>query len=133
MLKRFNIHEVSQDGGSNSFEAFRSRSAVEILRDSFFLITPENSGSETLALGQTTIYPGCRSAGHSHDDREEVYFFLQGKGVMTVGREECEVGPGDAVFVPYGEFHSTRNVGQTVLDFIWVTSRKVADGRHDRG
>ncbi len=124
MLKRFNIHEANRDNGENSFGALRSRSSFEVLRDSYFLITPENSGSRTLALGQTTIYPGCRSAGHSHDDREEVYFFLQGKGVMTVGQDECEVGPGDAIYVPYGEFHSMRNTGQTVLEFIWVTSRK---------
>ena len=132
-MKCSNVHCCEPDGSDNSLHAFKAHHSLEVLRDSLILIAPENSGSKTLTMGQTTIYPGCRTSGHRHQDREEVYYIIQGKGVMIVGEEEQEIGPGDAIHVPYGEYHATRNIGRTVLECIWVTStrpmtRDFADG-----
>lgn len=124
MIKRFSIYEAEKDKSDNSFHILKVNSSIEVLRDTLLLITPSNSGSESLTMGQTTILPGCRTTGHSHSDREEVYFILQGKGLMVVGDSKCEIGPGDAVYVPFGEFHSTHNTGTTALDYIWVTGTK---------
>lgn len=127
MIKRFSIYDAEKDKSDNSFHTLKAHSSIEILRDTLLLITPANSGSKALTMGQTTIHPGCRTTGHAHADREEVYFVIQGKGLMIVGEDRCEIGPGDAVYVPHGEFHATHNTGNTVLDYIWVTAAKIKE------
>ena len=75
-----------------------------------------------MTLGYSVVYPMCKTNGHRHNDREEIYFFIHGNGLVTVGQDESEVGPGDAIYIPLGSFHSTRNIGQVVLEFIWITA-----------
>jgi len=43
------------------------------------------------------------------DPVEEIYFILQGGGVMRVGNDEKDVGMGDAVWIPAGDIHSLTN------------------------
>jgi len=45
------------------------------------------------------------------DPYEEVYYLLQGQGVMTVGDEQQKVAAGDAIWLPYGIPHSLENDG----------------------
>lgn len=49
-----------------------------------------------------------------HESRipaEEFYYILSGYGVVTVGDEEMEVGPGDLVHIPAGARHGLRVKG----------------------
>lgn len=43
------------------------------------------------------------------DSVEEIYMILSGGGIMTVGDEVKEVGPGDSVWIPAGEPHALQN------------------------
>lgn len=45
------------------------------------------------------------------DPYEEIYYVLQGQGIMTVGDEEQQVSAGDAIWLPYGVPHSLLNNG----------------------
>lgn len=45
------------------------------------------------------------------DPYEEIYYVLQGQGVMTVGDEQQKVSAGDATWLPYGVPHSLANEG----------------------
>ncbi|MFW6280563.1 MAG: cupin domain-containing protein [Halanaerobium sp.] len=95
----------------------------EILRDTYYLIDPEECESRGLKMGHTTIYPTGSTTGHSHDDMEETYFFISGKGTMVVGDDEFDVEAGDALYVPPGEYHTTYQRGNLPLRMIWVTGK----------
>ena len=41
------------------------------------------------SMGTQTVAPGCRVREHSHDQHEEVIFFLSGEGVVTLDGEEA--------------------------------------------
>ena len=96
-----------------------------ILRDTYYLINPTTPGCESrrLTLGQSTIYPTGTTTGHSHTDMEEVYYVVSGTGIMVVGEEEYEIHQGDALYVPPGVFHTTKQSGNAPLVVIWVTCR----------
>jgi mannose-6-phosphate isomerase-like protein (cupin superfamily) len=47
---------------------------------------------------------------HSHPTHE-FYFVMNGRGVMTVGDEDRDVGPGDLVYIPPDVVHSLRPTG----------------------
>jgi len=45
------------------------------------------------------------------DPYEEIYYLLQGQGIMTVGDDQQKVSAGDAIWLPYGVPHSLANDG----------------------
>ncbi|NPV53882.1 MAG: cupin domain-containing protein [Firmicutes bacterium] len=117
-----NLETVALQPSDHSFCHLREKKESNVLRDSWVLISPENSPTRTLTAGYTTVYPGCRTGGHSHEDYEEVYHITKGKGIMTVGEEEFEVSAGDTFLVPFGLYHTVRNPYQGVLEYFWVIS-----------
>jgi mannose-6-phosphate isomerase-like protein (cupin superfamily) len=107
--------------GGSSFAALLREDGDNIRRDVFMLLNPEDCASGRLQSGITIIYPGCRTKGHSHADREEVYFFTKGRGVMEADGEKWEVTAGDAFYVYPGPFHVTHNPYDVPLEFFWIT------------
>ncbi len=95
----------------------------KVLRDTYYLIDPEETESRRQTMGCTTIYPTGSTTGHSHDDMEEVYYVVSGKGVMVVGDDEYEIEEGDALYVPPGDFHTTYHRGNLPLTVVWVTTK----------
>ena len=118
-----NIEDMSPDEDKRSLRFAVNDRENEILRDTYYLIAPESSPSENLTMGQTIIYPTGKTTGHAHDDMEEVYYILSGKGKMVVGDDEFPIKAGDAFYVPFGEFHVTYNTGIQPMAVVWVTGR----------
>ena len=56
-----------------------------------------------------SIPKGVSIGIHKHEDMEELYFIVAGKGIMTLDREEKEVKAGDLVFIRLGSLHGLRN------------------------
>ena len=50
----------------------------------------------------------------------ELYYFLEGEGLMTINGKEFEVKSGDSVLVETGESHGLKNVSNIPLRFITV-------------
>ena len=76
---------------------------------------------ENLVLSSTRLEPRCKTNGHSHDEQDEVYFFVEGSGVIEVGSRMFEVTEGDVVSIEAGEFHKVHNTQkQTALYFVCV-------------
>lgn len=94
-----------------------------VLRDTYYLIDRMKSPSQRLTCGHTTIYPTGTTTGHSHDDMEEIYYVLSGEGIMVVGDDEYPIKPGDALYVPPGEFHTTKQTGILPLTVLWTTCK----------
>ncbi len=116
------IGDNSPESGSVSFAATRSGLSDNVLRDNFVLIDQNDGIPRRIVAGYTVVYPGCRTRGHEHSDREEVYYFLAGKGAMVIGDKTVNVTGGTAVYVAPGPFHTVHCDGPIPLTFLWVTS-----------
>jgi mannose-6-phosphate isomerase-like protein (cupin superfamily) len=84
------------------------------------LIDRTTSGIELCSLAEEVLPPGASVGRHHHVLTEEVYYILEGGGVMTVGAETRAVGAGDAVFIPRGHAHTLENTGQTPMTLLLV-------------
>jgi len=98
----------------------------KVLRDTYYLIDQKKGPSLRLTCGHTTVYPTGSTTGHSHDNMEEIYYFISGEGIMIVSDDEFPVKAGDCLYVPPGEFHTTIQTGILPLTFVWNTC--VVDG-----
>ena len=55
---------------------------------------------------------------HSHE-QEEIYFVVEGRGQMCVGREIREVCGGQMVHIPSNSFHQITNVSDEPLRMVY--------------
>jgi mannose-6-phosphate isomerase-like protein (cupin superfamily) len=86
------------------------------------LAAPWTIGSQNLWVGLSEVDPGSSSNAHSHERNEEVFYVVQGAGVIEVGSEGVEVGPGSVVVVPPGATHRLVNSGAEVLKVLCSVS-----------
>lgn len=118
-LQRSADMKVEESG--SAFAALLRQKGDEIRRDVFLMLAPEQTASGRLQVGYTIVYPGCTTRGHEHADREEVYYFTRGSGVMVVDGQEYEVAAGDTFYLKPGPFHTTRNTSDFPLESFWIT------------
>jgi len=105
----------------SGFAALLREKGDEVRRDVFLMLAPEQAASGRLQVGYTVVYPGCTTRGHEHADREEVYYFTRGSGVMVVDGEEYPVTAGDTFYIEPGPLHTTRSTTDFPLEFLWIT------------
>ncbi|MBP6785483.1 MAG: cupin domain-containing protein [Verrucomicrobiales bacterium] len=60
------------------------------------------------SLAEASLAPGGATERHYHRESEEIYFILEGTGLMEINGEQRTVGPGDAILIPPGEWHQIR-------------------------
>tara|TARA_R100000742_G_C4237168_1_gene57548 strand:- start:211 stop:567 length:357 start_codon:yes stop_codon:yes gene_type:complete len=91
-----------------------------ITKDNDTYLIEDNNLLENLTLSKTTLKPNQSTKGHSHDELEEVYFFMKGRGRMQLGEEIFEVKAEDIVLIPQGKFHRVFNDMHFPMEFICV-------------
>ncbi len=123
-----NIEDMVPDECDRSLRFVTKNREQKTLRDTYFLIDPENSPSKNLKMGLTIVYTDGKTTGHSHKQHEEVYYVIQGKGKMIIEDSEYEIKAGDALYVPFGLFHTTYNTGIFPLQLLWVTTKDESAG-----
>lgn len=84
---------------------------------SYLLASPRTADARHLTTTLVEIVPGGSQRIHSHEP-EQVYFILEGSGIMTVGDETARVRSGDCVFVPSGAPHGLENDGGGLLRYF---------------
>lgn len=100
-------------------------------RDSKVIHTPHRSEIRPLmdrttslinqcSLAEELLPPGATVPPHHHEVLEEVYYILEGNGLMTVGEDQREVGAGDAVYIPRQHRHTLTNTGSTPMRILLV-------------
>ena len=67
------------------------------------------------------LLPGEGHERHNHPDSDEILYILAGRGEQMVDDSDTfGVGPGQAVFIPKGAFHSTVNTGWEPLVLLAI-------------
>jgi len=68
--------------------------------------------------------PGGKSGKHSHaHSLDEFAFVVKGRVTLTLGDEDCELVPGDAVTLPAQAPHRWENRGHEAVEILMVSSR----------
>jgi len=86
------------------------------------LVGPENSGSRLLDFRISRYAPNAYVQEHSHKVQEQVYYVLEGEGMLVVGKEKHLMRAHDYVYLPPGVPHSITNTGLSGLVFLVVTT-----------
>jgi mannose-6-phosphate isomerase-like protein (cupin superfamily) len=82
------------------------------------LLASRNSAIRKQSLAEATVPPGVRTQSHYHPQSEEIYYVLQGEGIMHLAGQSRVIRPGDAVAIPPGQIHSIENVQEVELVFL---------------
>ncbi|MFL6216637.1 MAG: cupin domain-containing protein [Blastocatellia bacterium] len=84
------------------------------------LVDRTTSAITGCSLAEEILPPGHAVTPHHHRQIEEIYYIVEGRGVMTVGNEQQEVAAGDAVYVPRGQRHTLANTGAEPIKLLLV-------------
>ncbi|HWL52558.1 MAG TPA: cupin domain-containing protein [Chthoniobacteraceae bacterium] len=60
------------------------------------------------SLAEASLPEGVATERHYHRLSEEFYFLLEGSGEITLDEQTRAVGPGDAILIPPGVWHTIR-------------------------
>ncbi|XHR29383.1 MAG: cupin domain-containing protein [Chthoniobacteraceae bacterium] len=72
------------------------------------ILDRSNAPVQNQSLAEAALPLGAATQPHFHKLSEEFYFFLEGAGEMTVDGETRAVGPGDAVLIAPGAWHTVK-------------------------
>jgi mannose-6-phosphate isomerase-like protein (cupin superfamily) len=71
------------------------------------------------SLAHATVVPGEESLPHRLAT-SEVYYILEGRGVVYINNEEASVGPSQAIYIPPHAEQYIRNTGDADLKFLCI-------------
>ena len=84
------------------------------------LIDRTTSPINQCSLAEEILPPGATVTPHHHEVIEEIYYVIEGEGVMKIDGEEREVGAGDAIYIPRFAGHTLTNTGDGPMKILLV-------------
>jgi mannose-6-phosphate isomerase-like protein (cupin superfamily) len=105
-------------------KVLRVNSSPRYKRDnitSYLLASEDTCDSKNLTITIVDMEPGGRQHVHSHEP-EQMYYIMEGSGLMTVDGEQQQVGAGDCIFFSSFSSHGLENTGGTVLRYLSAAS-----------
>lgn len=63
---------------------------------------------QRVSLAEATLEAGGATVRHHHRESEEIYYLVEGAGLMELDGETREVRAGDAILIPPGAWHQIR-------------------------
>ena len=88
---------------------------------SYLLVSEPTCDSKNLTITIVDMEPGGRQHVHSHEP-EQMYYIMEGSGLMTVDDEQQQVEQGDCIFFSPFSRHGLDNTGGTVLRYLSAAS-----------
>src|SRR5205809_920631 len=82
------------------------------------ILRPDNADLQLrYSLAHAVVKPGQTSRPHKLKTSSEVYYILEGQGVMHIGNESARVGAGQAIYIPPGAMQFIQNTWESDLRF----------------
>jgi mannose-6-phosphate isomerase-like protein (cupin superfamily) len=68
------------------------------------------------------VEPGRAVHQHKHDDMEQIFYIVEGEGVLTVGarKRRYAIKPTQVVRIPLGTLHTVRPIGRKAVKYISI-------------
>jgi mannose-6-phosphate isomerase-like protein (cupin superfamily) len=85
------------------------------------LVGPNRSGTDRVDFRISRYAPNAHVADHVHKVQEQIYYVLEGEGILTLDGTGHLMHAHDYVYVPPGVRHSFSNTGLAGLVFLVVT------------
>ncbi len=87
------------------------------------VLHPKNDDiKQGFSLAHAVVKPGGKTIPHKLKTRVEVYYILQGEGMMHIGDEKAKVRSGEAVYIPPDSVQWIENIGDKDLVFLCIVS-----------
>ena len=86
-----NVNYQKKVQGDNTLTSLLNKKGNNILRDSYVVISPEDTDSGKLTVGFTAVYPGCSTNGHEHSEYEEIYLITKAKGLHRLEKKNLKL------------------------------------------
>lgn len=83
-------------------------------------LVDETTGARNLALWHGEIEPGGVADLHVHEEMEQAFIVLEGKGSFMVEDQEYTLGEGSIIFIPAKQPHQVTSVGDRTLKVLIV-------------
>jgi mannose-6-phosphate isomerase-like protein (cupin superfamily) len=83
--------------------------------------------SQSMSLAEATVEVGQTTECHLHRRSEEIYYIVEGEGLMEIEGEEEGVSKQQAVIIPSGKKHRITNIGDGQLRFLCLCSPSYSD------
>jgi mannose-6-phosphate isomerase-like protein (cupin superfamily) len=83
-------------------------------------------GARNLTVSWLTVPVGAEQTLRSHEEAEQAYVVVRGRGAMSVAGDNQQVGEGDLILVPPATDHSISNDGDGELACVSIQSPQVA-------
>jgi len=82
----------------------------------------DRAEAETSEVFLVVLEPGESPPLHAHDDTEQIFYVIEGSGVLQIGEnpEAYAVNPGDVVRIPPHAPHSIQCRGPQTLRYLCV-------------
>lgn len=64
------------------------------------------------------LQQGLSYEPHKHNDHEELYYIIKGRGRIRVDEEIREFRDGDLIYIPVGAEHEITNEGTDMVEFL---------------
>ena len=88
---------------------------------SYLLVSKRTCDSDDLTTTLVEMQPGGFQRVHSHKP-EQMYYILEGSGLMTIDNEDKQITGGDCIFIPSNSEHGLKNCGDGVLRYLSAAS-----------
>lgn len=83
-------------------------------------IIDETIGARNFALWHGEIEPGGVPELHVHEEMEQAFIILEGKGIFMVGDQEYSLGKDSIIFVPANQPHQVTAIGDSAMKLAIV-------------
>ncbi len=82
------------------------------------LVPPEHLPQKCRLFSVVTLEMGCSIGRHSHEGETEIFYVLQGQGVLDDNGTITTLNAGDCSICRSGEAHGIANEKETPLKFV---------------
>ncbi len=76
--------------------------------------------TDNFSMGYVTMEPNGGQVPWHNQEQEEVYFLVEGRAEMCLGKEINQLTAGQAVYIPPGIFHQITNISDQPAIMIYV-------------
>lgn len=91
-----------------------------------WLDSQDLTGTDSLTVGEVTIYPGEKNSEHYHPNCDESLYLLSGELEHSIGDETASLEAGELIHIPEGARHRATNTGSedAVAVIVYDTGRR---------
>ena len=86
------------------------------------LMHPNTHGNKNQSLAEATIKAGATTESHRHRTSEEIYYIIEGTGIVIIYEEKIRVAVGSVILIPPDTPHCIWNTSQADMKIICCSS-----------